>query len=92
MAPSISEGDKHSKSGVIGTEDEDDDDESLTEATSWIDSMPGSGGSLELKLYRQQSSFRFTECQAWLFRAWGAHFVACILVLAYGAWANHTNA
>jgi hypothetical protein len=51
--------------------------------------MPTSSSSLELKLYRQQSSFRFTECQGWLTRAWALHFAACILAISIGSLTNH---
>lgn len=47
-----------------------------------------SNRNLELKLYRQQSSFRFTECQEWLKQAWGVHFILCSIAIIVGSLAS----
>jgi hypothetical protein len=46
-------------------------------------------GSRDLKLYRQQSSFRFHEWRPWLRRAWICHFAASIVILTWGCMNNH---
>jgi hypothetical protein len=48
-------------------------------------------GSQNLKLYRQESSFRFHEWRPWLMTAWACHFAASILVIVWGCAGNHNR-
>lgn len=45
-------------------------------------------GSRELKLFRQQSSYRFHEWRPWLRAAWACHFAASMLILVWGCMEN----
>jgi hypothetical protein len=45
-------------------------------------------GRKQLKMYRQQSSYRFDEWRPWLTGAWILHFVICSLMVVWGCLQN----